>query len=80
MGIFPYMREFINDLTERNYQKRTVALIENGTWAPACVRVIKSMFEGCKDITFAQNSVTIKSALNDASLAQLDALADELCK
>jgi flavorubredoxin len=79
-GIFPCMREFINSLTERNYQKRTVALIENGTWAPSCVRVIKSMLEGCKDITFAQNSVTIKSSLNDASLAQLNALAEELCK
>jgi flavorubredoxin len=79
-GIFPYMREFINDLTERNYQKRTVALIENGTWAPAAVRVMKSMFEGCKDIRFAENSVTIKSALNDTSLAQLEALASELCQ
>jgi flavorubredoxin len=79
-GIFPYMREFINDLTERNYQKRTVALIENGTWAPAAVRVMKSMFDGCKDISFAQNTVTIKSALNEESLAQLEALASELCK
>jgi flavorubredoxin len=79
-GIFPYMREFINDLTERNYQKRTVALIENGTWAPAAIRVMKSMFEGCKDIKFAENTVTIKSALNDAGLAQLEALASELCK
>jgi flavorubredoxin len=79
-GIFPYMREFINDLTERNYQKRTVALIENGTWAPAAIRVMKSMFEGCKDIRFAENSVTIKSALNDTSLAQLEALASELCQ
>jgi flavorubredoxin len=79
-GIFPYMREFINDLTERNYQKRTVALIENGTWAPSGIRVMKSMFENSKDITFAQNCVTIKSALNETSLSQLDALADELCQ
>jgi flavorubredoxin len=79
-GIFPFMREFINHLTERNYQKRTIALIENGTWAPSCIRVIKSMFEGSKEINFTENNVTIKSALNDASVAQIEALACELCK
>jgi flavorubredoxin len=79
-GIFPFMREFINHLTERNYQKRTIALIENGTWAPSCIRVIKSMFEGSKAINFTENNVTIKSALNDASVAQIEALACELCK
>jgi flavorubredoxin len=79
-GIFPFMREFINHLTERNYQKRTIALIENGTWAPSCIRVIKSMFEGSKEINFTENNVTIKSALNDASTAQIEALACELCK
>jgi flavorubredoxin len=78
-GIFPYMREFINHLTERNYQKRTVALIENGSWAPSAARVMKGMFEGSKEIKFAQNSVTIKSALNEDSVAQVEALASELC-
>jgi flavorubredoxin len=79
-GIFPYMREFINHLTERNYQKRTIAIIENGTWAPSCVRIIKSMFEQSKDISFTQNCVTIKSALNETSTAQIEALAEELWK
>jgi flavorubredoxin len=79
-GIFPFMREFINHLTERNYQKRTIALIENGTWAPSCIRVIKSMFEGSKEINFTENNVTIKSALNEANVAQIEALACELCK
>jgi flavorubredoxin len=79
-GIFPFMREFIDHLTERNYQKRTIGLIENGTWAPACIRVIKSMFEGSKEINFTENNVTIKSALNEASAAQLEALAGELCR
>jgi flavorubredoxin len=79
-GIFPYMREFINHLTERNYQKRTVALIENGSWAPSAARVMKEMFKGSKEIKFAENCVTIKSALNDDSIAQIEALACELCK
>jgi flavorubredoxin len=79
-GIFPYMRAFINHLTERNYQKRTVALIENGSWAPSAARVMKGMFEGSKEIKFAQTLVTIKSALNEDSLAQVEALASELCK
>jgi flavorubredoxin len=78
-GIFPYMREFISSLTERNFQNRTVAFVENGTWAPAGLRVMRPMFDGCKDISFAQNNVTIRSALNDESLAQMDALVSELC-
>ena len=76
--IFPYMRQFIDHLTERSFQKRTVAFIENGSWAPTAAKVMKKMFEGSKDITFAQNVVTIKSALNEESTAQLMALADEL--
>ena len=76
--IFPFMRQFIDHLTERNYQKRTVAFIENGSWAPTAAKVMKKMFEGSKDITFADNTVTIKSALNEESTAQLMALADEL--
>ncbi len=77
--IFPFMREFINHLTERNFQKRTVALIENGTWAPMAAKVMKGMLEKCKDITYAETAVKIMSALNAANEAQLDALADELC-
>ncbi len=76
--IFPWMRQFIDHLTERNFQKRTVAFIENGSWAPTAAKVMKKMFEGSKDITFAENTVTIKSALNEESTAQLMALADEL--
>jgi flavorubredoxin len=78
-GIFPYMREFINHLTERNFQKRTVAFIENGSWAPSAARVMKGMFDQSKDIQFAENLVTIKSALNDDSIAQIEALSCELC-
>lgn len=79
-GIFPFMQEFINHLTERNYQNRTVALIENGSWAPLAAKTMKAMLEGCKNITFAENSVCIRSALNDESNAQLKALAEELCR
>lgn len=79
-GVFPYMREFISSLTERNYQNRTIALMENGTWAPTAAKTMKSMLENSKDITFTENSVCIRSALNDESLAQIDALAEELCR
>ena len=79
-GVFPYMREFINSLTERNYQNRTIALVENGTWAPTAAKTMKAMLENSKDITFTENSVCIRSALNDESLAQIDALAAELCR
>ena len=78
--IFPFMREFIHHLTERNYSNRTVGLVENGSWAPLAAKVMKGMLEGCKNITFAENSVKILSALNDESGAQLNALADELCR
>ncbi|MBR6562941.1 MAG: flavin reductase [Clostridia bacterium] len=78
--IFPFMREFINHLTERNYQNRTVAFIENGSWAPLAAKVMKSMLENSKNITFADNTVRIMSAINDESNKQIDALADELCK
>lgn len=79
-GVFPFMREFINHLTERNYQNRTVALVENGSWAPMAAKTMKAMLEGCKNITFTENSVSIKSALNDESSARLEALAEELCR
>ncbi|MBR6792083.1 MAG: flavin reductase [Ruminococcus sp.] len=77
--IFPFMREFINHLTERNFQNRTVAFIENGSWAPMATKVMKGMLEKSKNIRYTENTVKILSALNDESSAQLDALADELC-
>ena len=77
--IFPFMRTFIEHLTERNYSNRTVAFIENGSWAPAAIRVMKSLLERSKNLTYAASKVTIHSALNATSTAQLTALADELC-
>lgn len=77
--IFPFMREFINHLTERNFQNRTVALIENGSWAPLAAKVMKEMLSGCKNLAFADNTVRIVSALNEESSNQIVALADELC-
>ena len=78
--IFPFMREFINHLTERNFQNKTIALIENGSWAPLANKIMKSMLEKCKNITWANNNVTITSALNETSTAQINALAEELCQ
>ena len=78
--IFPFMREFINHLTERNFSNRTVALVENGSWAPMAAKVMRSMLENCKNITFTESSVKILSALNEESSSQLDSLADELCR
>lgn len=78
--IFPFMREFINHLTERNFQNKTVGLIENGSWAPLAAKVMKEMLENSKNLTFTENTVKIMSALNADSTAQLEALADELCK
>lgn len=78
--IFPFMREFIHHLTERNFSNRTVAFIENGSWAPMANKVMKAMFEKSKNLTFAENSVTIRSALNEESLNALEALSEELCK
>ncbi len=77
-GIFPFMREFIESLTERNYQNRRLAFIENGTWAPQAAKVMKGMLEGCKNMTYCENDVRILSALNDQSREKLEALADEL--
>ncbi len=78
--IFPFMREFITHLTERNFSNRTVALIENGSWAPVAAKVMRGMFEKSKNITFAENTVRILSALNEESKEQMDALVQELCK
>ncbi|MBQ3705887.1 MAG: FprA family A-type flavoprotein [Clostridia bacterium] len=78
--IFPFMKTFIDHLTERNWQNKTVGFIENGSWAPAAVKVMKGMLEGCKNLTFLEPAVKITSALNEDSRAQLEALADELMK
>ena len=78
--IFPFMREFIHHLTERNYSNRTVALIENGTWAPMAAKVMRGMLEKSKNLTFTETTVKIMSALNEESTAQLDAMAEELCR
>ena len=78
--IFPFMKEFIHHLTERNYQNRTIGMIENGSWAPTAAKVMTKMLEGSKNLTFTEHNVKILSALNDASRAQIAALADELMR
>ena len=78
--VFPFMKEYIHHLTERNYQNRTVAFMENGSWNPIANKVMKGMLEKSKNLTFAQNEVKIFSALSDDSRAQIEALAEELCK
>ncbi len=77
--IFPFMKEFINHLTERNFRNRKVGFIENGSWAPTASKTMQKMLEGCKDITFADTSVRIMSAVNADNIGQLDALAAEMC-
>ena len=78
--IFPFMKHFILDLTERGYQNRTIGIIENGSWAPIAAKVIKGMFEKSKNITFTDTTVSIKSAVKAENIAQIEALADELMK
>ncbi len=78
--IFPFMREFIQHLTERGYKNRTIGLIENGSWAPLAAKVMKGMLEGCRNLTFTDTTVRITSALNDTSRQQIEDLANELCK
>ncbi len=78
--IFPFMREFIDHLTERNFSNRTVALIENGSWAPLAAKVMRGMFEKSRNISFTDTTVKILSSLNDDSSAQLSSLANELCR
>ena len=78
--IFPFMKEFIHHLTERNFQNRTIALVENGTWSPLAAKVMRGMFDGCKNLTFTDTTVRLLSALNDDSKAQIEAVTDELCK
>lgn len=78
-GIFPYMREFIDELVERNYQNRMISLMENGSWAPMAAKTMRAKLENCKDITFAETAVQIRSAMSDENKAQIEALAAELC-
>lgn len=78
--VFPFMHAFLHGLTERNYQNRTLGVIENGTWAPTAGRIIKSAFEKSKNITWLDTTVTIKSAMNAANDVQIEAMADELMK
>jgi len=78
--VFPFMRTFIHHLTSRNFQSRTVGLIENGSWAPTAAKVMRGLLEGGKNIAFTETTVTVRSALDGESRAQIDALAKELCK
>ena len=78
--IFPFMREFIHNLTERNFQNRTVAFIENGSWAPMATRVMRVMLEKCKNLQYTESTVKILSAMTEENRAQIEALAEELCK
>ena len=78
--IFPFMKEFINHLTERNFQNKVVGFIENGSWAPMAARVMKTMLEKCKDLKYTESTVKIMSALNVESESNLNALADEICR
>lgn len=78
--VFPFMKSFIEHLTERNYQKRTIGLIENGSWAPTAARVMTGMFEKSKNITWLEHSVKIMSSLSEENEKELDAMAEELCK
>ena len=77
--IFPFMKEFIHHLTERNYQNRTIGMIENGSWAPVAAKVMTKMFEGSKNLTFTNTTVKIFSAVSQENKAQIEALAEELC-
>ena len=78
--VFPFMKEFIHHLTERNYQNRTVAFVENGSWAPVAAKVMTKMLESSKNLTYTENNVKIFSALSDENRAQIEALAEELCR
>ena len=78
--IFPFMKHFIGDLTERNYQNRTIGLIENGAWAPTAAKIMNGMFEKSKNITWLETTVTVKAGVKTENLAQIEAMADELMK
>ena len=78
--IFPFMNRFVTELIERNYQNRTIGIIENGTWAVTAGKYIKGKFEKSKEITWLDTTVTIKSAVSAENEAQIEAMADELMK
>ena len=78
--VFPFMKEYIHHLTERNFQNRTIGLIENGSWSPLAAKVMRKMLEGSKNLTFTDTTVRILSALNSESSAQVESLAEELCR
>ena len=78
--VFPHMKEYIHHLTERNFQNRTIALMENGSWAPLAAKVMRNMLSGSKNLTFTDTTVRILSALSDESRQQIEDMADELCK
>ena len=78
--MFPFMKEFINHLTERSYQNRFLAFIENGSWAPVAGKFMKKMLENSKNLTFAENTVKIFSAMNEKNVAEIEALVEELIK
>lgn len=78
--IFPFMRQFIDHLTERNYQNRTIGFIENGTWAPAAAKIMKAMFEKSKNINYIDNTVTLRSAMTEENAEAIDRMAEELCR
>ncbi len=78
--VFPFMREFIHHLTERGYRNRTIGMMENGSWAPQAIKVMRNMLEGSKELRYTENNVKILSALSEESKAQIDKLADELCE
>lgn len=79
-GIYPFMLDFINRLTERSFQNRTIGLIENGSWAPTAAKVMKGMFEKSKNITWTENNVKVMSAVKEENVKEIEALAEELCK
>ena len=78
--IFPFMKTFIDNLVERNFQNKTIAFIENGTWAPVAINHMKALFENSKNLTFTENNVTIRSAVSNDNVAKIDKLAEELCR
>lgn len=78
--IFPFMRQFIDHLTERNYQNRTLGFIENGTWAPAAAKIMKAMFEKSKNINYIDTTVTLRSAMTEENAKAIERMAEELCR
>ena len=77
-GIFPHMFEFLHHLTERNFQNRKVGFVENGTWAPVAIKTMKKLLENCKNLEFVQSEVSIKSAMSNKNIEEIDALAKEM--